>query len=74
MKFLDSIDMEIEYSNAKPFSVDMWYNRSVKSWVVQIKDEENCQIGDSVYVYSKPEAIHQVEWWTEKYNIPLIRT
>jgi len=74
MKFLDSIDMEIEYSNAKPFSVDMWYNRSAKSWVVQIKDEENCQIGDSIYVHSKPEAVSQVEYWTGKYDIPLIRT
>lgn len=74
MKHLDSIDIEIEYSNAKPFSVDMWYNRPERSWVIQLKDEENNQIGDSIYVYSKPEAVNQVNRWKEKYNVPLIRT
>lgn len=72
MKYLDSIDNEIEYYNAKPFSIDMWYNRLERSWVVQVKDEENCQIGDSVYVGTKPEALNQVKRWTEKYGIPLI--
>jgi len=68
------IDFEIEYHNAKPFSIDMWYNRSQKSWVVQVKDEENNQIGDSIYVHSKPEALNQVDYWKEKYGISLIRT
>jgi len=74
MKYLDSIDTEIEYYNAKPFSIDMWYNRSQKSWVIQVKDKECNQIGDAVYVYSKPEALNQVDYWKEKYGIPLIRT
>ena len=74
MKYLDSVDMEIEYHNAKPFSIDMWYSRSERSWVVRIKDEEGNQIGDAVYVYSKPEALNQVEYWNDKYRIPLIRT
>jgi len=74
LTYLDSIDSAIEFYNEKPFSVDMWYNRSVKSWVIQVKDDENCQIGDSVYVHSKPEALNQVKYWTEKYGIPLIRT
>jgi len=57
-----------------PFSIDMWYNRPERAWVVQLKDEENNQIGDSVYVGTKPEALNQVKYWTEKYNVPLIRT
>ena len=57
-----------------PFSIDMWYNRSQKSWVIQVKDKECNQIGDAVYVYSKPEALNQVDYWKEKYGIPLIRT
>lgn len=74
MRRLVLTDMDILGKEEIPFSVDMWYNRSDKSWVVQIKDEENCQIGDSVYVHSKPEALNQVKYWTEKYGIPLIRT
>jgi len=57
-----------------PFSIDMWYNRPEQAWVVQIKDEENCQIGDSVYVASKQEAVNQVNRWKEEYGILLIRT
>jgi len=72
MKFLDSIDTEIEYHNAKPFCVDMWYNRSERSWVIQVKDEDNYQIGDSVYVRTKLEALNQVKYWCEKYGVPLI--
>jgi len=71
---IDSIDSEIEFHNAKPFSIDMWYNRRERSWVVQVKDEEGNQIGNAKYVYSKPEALNQVEYWKEKYGIPLIRT
>ena len=74
MKYLDSIDSDIEYHNAKPFSIDMWYDRHERSWVIQVKDKENCQIGDSVYVGTKPEAINQVNRWKEKYGVPLIRT
>jgi len=57
-----------------PFSIDMWYNRHDKSWVVQLKDEDNNQLGDSTYVHSKPEAVSHVNWLKEKYNVPLIRT
>jgi len=74
VKYFGDIDSEIEYHNAKPFSIDIWYFRSEKSWVIRIKDEEGNQIGDAVYVHSKPEALNQVEYWKEKYGIPLIRT
>lgn len=74
MTYLDSIDSAIEFHNEKPFSVDMWYNRHERSWVIQVKDEDNCQIGNSVYVHSKQEALNQVKYWMEKYDIPSIRT
>jgi len=74
MKYQGDIDSEIEFHNAKPFSIDMWYDRSEKSWTVWIKDEVGNQIGNTVYVHSKPEALNQVEYWKEKYGIPLIRT
>jgi len=69
MKFPDSIDMEIEFHKAKPFSIDMWYFRQQRSWVVQLKDEEGNQIGDATYVYSKPEALNQKKRWKEKYGL-----
>jgi len=74
MKYLDSIDSDIKFHNDKPFSIDMWYNRHERSWVIQVKDEENCKIGDSVYVHSKLETLNQVKYWTEKYGVPLKRT
>jgi len=74
MKKLVFRDIDILPKEEIPFSIDMWYNRSDKSWVVQVKDEENNQIGDSVYVGTKPEAINQVNRWKEEYGIPLIRT
>lgn len=57
-----------------PFSIDMWYNRPERAWVVQLKDEENNQLGDAVYVGTKPEAINQVNRWKAEFNVPLIRT
>lgn len=57
-----------------PFSIDMWYNRPERAWVIQLKDEENTQIGDSVYVGTKTEAINQVNRWKTEFNVPLIRT
>ncbi len=37
-------------------NIEIWYNRSAKSWVVQMLDDEGNQIGDAVYVYTKREA------------------
>ncbi len=36
--------------------VDMWYDRHVKSWCIQLKDEQDNQIGECGYVYTKGEA------------------
>ena len=37
--------------------VIMWYDRYTKSWVVQVKDENDNQIGTADYVYSRREAV-----------------
>jgi len=74
MRYEGDIDSEIEYYGAKPFSIDMWYFRSERSWVVRIKDEEGNQISSAIYVGTKLEAMNQVKRWKEKYGIPLIRT
>jgi hypothetical protein len=41
-------------------TVEFWYSRSVRSWVVQVKDAEGNQVGDAHYVYSKQEACVEV--------------
>ena len=33
-----------------PHHVDMWYDRNTKSWVIQLKNKDNYQIGDAEYV------------------------
>lgn len=37
-------------------SIDIWYERRTRSWVVQLKDAEGNQIGESSYVHSRREA------------------
>jgi hypothetical protein len=46
------------------FIIVRWYDRETKSWVVQLKDLDENQIGDAVYVGSKAEAkkINQKDW------------
>jgi len=39
-----------------PHHVEMWYNRSARSWVVQLMSKYDYQIGEATYVYTKAEA------------------
>lgn len=48
--------------------LDTWYDRHVRSWCIQAKDERGDQI-DSTYVYSKPEAKDIEKTWIEYYKI-----
>lgn len=45
-----------------PHKVEKWYNRSSKSWVVQVLDRYGNQIGDASYVHSRKEADDEVEY------------
>jgi hypothetical protein len=38
-------------------TIEVWYNKYENSWVAQVKDDQNNQIGEANYVYSKNEAI-----------------
>lgn len=38
-------------------TIDVWYNRSARSWVVQRMDPDGNQVGDADYVYTKREAL-----------------
>lgn len=47
-------------------SVDRWYDRKSKSWVVQRKDFTGNQIGDAHYCGDKKEAKGmEAAWWKE---------
>lgn len=65
MKF----NLDHNHQELKPSKVDMWYDRHERSWVVQLKDQEENQIGEATYVYSKPEALSQVEYLKKTYGL-----
>ena len=52
-----------------PVKVDVWYFNEQKSWVVQLKDEENNQVGEADYIYYKKEALKRVEYYKKEYGI-----
>jgi len=63
------INWDKVYNEPIPVKIDMWYNRNERSWVVQLKDKNDFQIGAAIYVYSKKEALKQVEDWKEIYGL-----
>jgi hypothetical protein len=57
-KFIDFDNTEPEGLYV-PAKVEKWYNRQQRSWVVQLKDKYENQIGEASYVATKPEAIEE---------------
>ena len=49
-------------------TIDVWYNKSIKLWVAQLKDQDGNQIGESVYD-TKTGVKWQVEQWKKEYNL-----
>lgn len=43
-------------NEGKPTEVEYWYNRYEHSWVVQVKDENGCQVGSSDYLCGEGAA------------------
>jgi hypothetical protein len=41
-------------------TVEAWYNRPERSWVVQVKNLNGDQVGEARYVYTKMEAMVEV--------------
>jgi hypothetical protein len=37
--------------------IDVWYDPNTTSWVTQLKDKEENQIGEAQYTHSKKEAM-----------------
>lgn len=44
-------------------TVDSWYDRSTKSWVIQKKDREGNQVGSAEYVGTRSEKDVIVQEW-----------
>lgn len=40
-----------------PTHIDMWYDRSLKLWTLQVKDKYDNQIGDASYITGKRNAL-----------------
>lgn len=63
------IGYEPSNEDLKPSKIDMWYDRSQRSWIVQLKDQEDNQIGEAAYVHSKTEAKKQVNDWKKEFGL-----
>lgn len=46
-----------ETKEAPKYTLDRFYDRSIRSWTILCKDENDFQVGDAVHVYSRGEAI-----------------
>jgi hypothetical protein len=52
-----------------PTSIEKWYFRSQRSWIVQLKDSEGNQIGEAYYCYTKGEAIEEENRLKKEYKL-----
>ncbi len=41
--------------------IDVWFDKNTNSWVTQLKDNEDNQLGNADYVHSKKEATGYAE-------------
>jgi len=47
-----------EYGDqVKTVWLDKWYDRHTRSWIIQLKDDNDYQIGDAIYCGNKDESI-----------------
>ena len=60
-KHIPIVEEKPDYS-----SVDAWYDKHTRSWVIQKKDEEGNQVGDADYIGSKEEKDNLVKEYESK--------
>lgn len=57
---------------SKPSWVDVWYDKNVRSWCIQLKTENGDQFEDnSTYVYSKNEALEIEKYYIKEFSLDL---
>lgn len=59
---------DIEFDE-KVVSIDTWYDRHTKLWVIQKLNKDGYQVGDADYVYGKQAAMKETEELKKEYNI-----
>ena len=52
----DGIEWNAEEKESKAASIEMWYDRSRREWVLYPVDEEGNQLAEARYGYGKAEA------------------
>lgn len=53
-------------------TVEYWYDRHTRSWVVQVKDDKGNQVGKAHYFGNKEEAIKEADRISNEYGYPNI--
>jgi hypothetical protein len=51
------LKVNLPFNEQKAVSVRIWYDRSIKTWVIQKLDDRGYQVGDAEYAYSRGEAL-----------------
>ena len=57
-----------EFDNT-PETIDKWYDRKTRSWVIQIKNKEGFQLGEAQYFGTKQEAENEYKRLKAAYNL-----
>lgn len=63
------IDDNAEEFDSIVASVDAWYDKHTRLWVVQLLNKDGYQVGDAQYVYGKAEAKAVKAELEKEYNI-----
>ena len=58
----------IEFDEAVA-SVDAWYDRHTRLWVIQLLNKDGYQVGDAKYVYGKADAMLTTSMLMEEYGL-----
>lgn len=57
-KYTIVTEQAIDERDDVPATVDMWYDRGERAWIIQLKDHRGYQVGAAEYVYSgKADAV-----------------
>lgn len=53
--------------------IGYWFDRHTRSWVVQLLDEYENQIGEASYCGSRQQMESEIEYLTDKYHVEVVR-
>lgn len=50
-------------------SVDAWYDRHTRLWIIQLRNKDGYQVGDAVIVYGKADAMKRTAELKAEYGL-----